>query len=84
MSILIQAVKAVQDYTAKWFEFVALSDTRVCPECQRYDLSVMSRKEIAGTFPYLEKLSDTVWLPHVHPNCRCELRLIEETEKEEK
>jgi len=74
-------VLAVQEAMQIW-RYVAIGDTKTCEQCNRYDGARMTRREIYATFPYLEKQSELVWLPHVHPNCRCELWLEEEGEKE--
>ena len=77
----LEAVLAVQE-AMQFFRYYAIMDDRTCQQCNRYDMSHMTRTEIQGTFPYLEKQSDYVWFPRVHPNCRCELRWEEEQEKE--
>ena len=84
---MIQAVKIVRqhiaDFAWRFYEFTSRRDAKVCPECNKYDYSVMTRKEIEVTFKYLVKVSDKLWLPNVHPNCRCELRFEEEEEDED-
>lgn len=69
--------------TQQFFKFVAVTDDRTCDKCMRYDMSLMTRREIEDTFPYLVKKNDTLWLPNVHPNCRCMLILWEEEDDEQ-
>ena len=61
----------------EFFKYIAVGDDRTCKRCMRYDGGLMTRREIEGTFKYLIKISDTVWLPMTHPNCRCLLVLWE-------
>ncbi len=77
----VQIVLAVQE-SQQFFAYVAVSDDRVCELCLRYDQGLMTRREIEGTFDYLEKQSDLIWFPRVHPNCRCALYLAEEDPEE--
>lgn len=79
----VECVRAVIAEAWKFFQFSSRRDSKVCPECNKYDYSIMTRTEIEATFPYLEKKSATLWYPHVHPNCRCELRFEEEEEGED-
>lgn len=66
----------------QFFKFVAVVDDVTCKKCLRYDMSLMTRKEIEDTFPYLDKKNDALWIPNVHPNCRCMLILWEEDSDE--
>ena len=74
---LVEVVRAVEA-TQQFFIFIPVWDQKLCDQCLRYERAVMTRREIEGTFPYLEKVNAELWLPHVHPNCRCELRMMEE------
>ena len=67
---LVQIVEAIQ---RKLWLFVAITDNRTCTQCMRFDRLLMTEREIIDNFPYLERVSDLVWFPRVHPNCRCEL-----------
>lgn len=75
----VQIVLAVEEAMI-FMRYYAIMDDRTCQQCNRYDGMVMTRREIYGLFPYLEKESKWVWYPRVHPNCRCELRWEEEQE----
>ena len=83
---VINAVTATRMMDAaiyRFYEFSDSNDNKVCPECKALDDLIMTRREIEARFPYLEKVSKELWLPHVHPNCRCELRFEEEEEDED-
>ena len=82
MLAAVEAVEAVVAAVYRFYEFHDSNDDRVCEKCKSLDNLVMTRREIEARFPDLEKVSDTLWLPHVHPNCRCELRFEEEEESE--
>jgi hypothetical protein len=71
---VIQAIEAQQ-----FFTYYTVDDGSVCDRCIRYDQGSMTRREVEGTFPYLIKYTDTMWVPMVHPNCRCVL-LFEESD----
>ena len=78
---VINVVRAVELVEAmQFFRFTAISDDKTCEQCNKYDGSLMTRRECERTFPDLEKISDLLWYPHVHPNCRCILTLEEEQE----
>ena len=78
----VQIILAIQEVTYRFYLFSDSNDSKVCPVCKALDDLLMTRREIEARFPYLEKVSDLLWLPHVHPNCRCELRFEEEEEEE--
>lgn len=78
----VELVRAVINEAWRFYQYLSKRDSKVCPQCSQYDYSVMTRREIEGTFPYLDKVSDRLWLPNVHPNCRCELRFEEEEEED--
>jgi len=61
----------------QFFLFVAIEDEKTCPVCTRYAKGLMTRREIKQTFDYLDMLTDDLWIPNVHPNCRCMLLLWE-------
>jgi len=63
--------------TKQFWMFIAVGDDVTCDACNRFDMSLMTRKEIQKTFPYLINYSDGLWFPMVHPNCRCMLILWE-------
>ena len=64
----------------QFFLYVAMV-TGSCDACLQFNGQLMTRREIEGRFgEYLEKVNDELWLPHVHPNCKCELHLWEEEE----
>ena len=76
----VEIVLAVQEATMQFFRYYAIMDSKTCDQCERYDGMLMTRREIYGRFPYLEKESEWLWYPNVHPHCRCELRWEEEAE----
>jgi hypothetical protein len=77
---IVEVVKAIEYFEAQqFFTYYTVNDTLVCDQCNRYDEGSMTRREIEGTFPYLIKYTDTMWVPMVHPNCRCVL-IFEETD----
>ena len=78
MKYAAKLVRIVEAVTQRMYKYLAIMDNRTCKLCSRYDNSVMTRREIEATFPYLEKRDEWVWYPRVHPNCRCELWLQEE------
>jgi hypothetical protein len=69
--------------TQQFFKYVAVTDNRTCKHCLRYDMSLMTRREIEGTFKHLYKYNMSFWLPRTHmdlfnrDNCRCALILDE-------
>jgi len=84
----IKAVQILEQHLAdasiyRFYEFHDSNDSKVCEKCKALDNLIMTRREIEARFPYLEKVSKTLWKPHVHPNCRCELRFEEEEEEED-
>jgi hypothetical protein len=60
----------------EWF-YIAVMDTRVCPDCGPRDKRTYPGDMIRLEFPWLEVESSYSIHPHVHPNCRC-LMLREE------
>ena len=82
----VRMVNAVLDAVVyRFYEFSIhpeLSESGTCEQCRRYANSVMTRREIEALFPMLEKVSRELWLPHIHPNCNCELRFEEEEPEE--
>jgi hypothetical protein len=78
----VHAVEAVESYlkAQQFFTYYTVNDEAVCNQCDQYDEGSMTRREIEGTFQYLIKYSPTMWLPMVHPNCRCVL-IFEETDE---
>jgi hypothetical protein len=75
-----EIIRVIELFEAQqFFTYYTVNDERVCNQCNRYDEGSMTRREIEGTFPYLIKYSDTMWVPMVHPNCRCVL-LFEESD----
>ena len=85
LSQIVEVVCAVESHILseawRFYQFLTRKDKKVCPQCSQYDLSIMSRTEIENTFPYLEKVNQMFWLPHVHPNCRCVLMFEEEEDE---
>jgi len=81
LQTIIEIVKAVEAQQEFW-RYEAITDDRTCEKCLRYDGSRMTPREIESLFPYLERQSDVLWYPRVHPNCRCELH-FEEVEWED-
>lgn len=73
---LIEIVNLVE--SQQFFAYVAVADEVVCPHCLRYDQGLMTRTEIEDTFEYLVKVTDTLWIPNLHKNCRCVLNFFEE------
>ena len=69
--------------TQQFFKYVAVTDNRTCKHCLRYDMSLMTRREIEATFKHLYKYNAEFWLPRVHMDlwsadtCRCALLLNE-------
>lgn len=61
------------DLDAKW-KFVAEADA--CELCQYYHGETFKTSEIWEEFPYATPLFDDVIEPNIHPNCRCQLRLV--------
>ena len=79
MSNLIGLIEMVQAVEAQQFwAYIAVVDAVTCERCLQFDQGLMTRREIEGTFPYLDQYSETVWFPNTHPNCRCALTLFEE------
>ena len=60
---------------AKW-KYVAEADA--CELCQIHVGETFETSEIWDVFPYAMPLFDNVIEPNIHPNCRCQLILIEE------
>lgn len=71
----------------QFYLYVAVTDNKTCPHCNKYHLSWMTRREIYARFPDLQKPREDFWLPRVHmtlwnrDNCRCGL-LLDETSAE--
>ena len=70
-----EALKERMEQTAKW-KFVAEADA--CELCQIHHGETFETSEIWDEFPYAMPLYDNVIEPNIHPNCRCQLLLIEE------
>ena len=51
-------------------------DLRTCDLCLRYNGEIFNEEELAEIFPFLRRTGRFIWRPHVHPNCRCFLKLI--------
>lgn len=87
----IEAVQAVEAFITvqeawRFYQYQIhpeLSKTGTCPICQALSDLLMTRREAEARFPDLEKISDNLWIPHVHPNCKCELHFEEEEEEED-
>jgi hypothetical protein len=63
----------------QFFLFLSIGDDKVCLDCDKFDMGLYTRKEIERRWgDYLIKQSDTLWIPNIHPNCRCFLILWEE------
>jgi hypothetical protein len=77
MSHLIPIIEAIE-WTQKYvyITYPSLSQTGTCDQCDVYEADVMTKTEIYNTFDYLEDFDEKI-LPHVHPNCKCELHLID-------
>ncbi len=81
---VIASVISARDLEADWTQkfiyvtYPSLTRTGPCEVCEGYEADVMSRTEIYNAFnEYLEDNGDVI-LPHVHPNCVCELRAVAE------
>lgn len=79
---MLKAVRAVRLFkdAMMFFRYTAISDDKTCEQCNQYDGGLMTREEMWNTFPHLEKITDLLYYPHVHPNCRCILTMEEEEE----
>ena len=77
-----EVVAAVRRYIEdqQFFSYYTVNDERVCDKCDPLNYSSMTRTEIKGRFPNLIKYSPTMWVPMVHPNCRCVLMFEESDE----
>jgi len=65
-------------------EWIFRVEAGACELCLTYEDRVFKTEEIPPEFPYAAVLMENIIEPHVHPNCRCQLRLIEESLKQEK
>jgi hypothetical protein len=65
-------------YIPKW-------DQKLCEICAGFAFGVpfWSGAQVRSAFPYLEVIDEKLMLPHVHPNCRCELLADESVSEEE-
>lgn len=75
----VEAVMAVEDWTRKYIyvTYPSLSETGTCERCDAYEADVMTKTEIYNAFgDYLEDFDEKI-IPHVHPNCKCELHLLD-------
>jgi hypothetical protein len=71
--LILEALELLEEQ--RFYLYIALMDA--CSDCLRYDGRIMTRREIDAIFKFLIKLDDNIWLPTVHPNCRCLLILWE-------
>ena len=63
----------------RWM-FNAKGDGKTCDDCDNLDGRVFDLQDVSELeefFPYGEIESSSHFLPHVHPNCRCEIILME-------
>ena len=44
----------------QFFMFVSVGDNRVRSTCNRYNISLMTRREVKETFDYLDMLTDEI------------------------
>ena len=71
---LIRIVDAVRAFEqSQPFRYYAITDDRTCEACMKYDGDWFSWEDMVNTFPDLERISDATYLPHIHPNCRCQI-----------
>ena len=72
--ITIDAPKAITFFSVNdaWV-YTAIMDNRVCDACLQHEFKTYRGDELRALFPYLEVVDLEKILPHVHPNCRCEL-----------
>ena len=75
----LNLIKLVEDWQQKYVfvTYPSLSQTGSCEQCLGYEADVMTKTEIYNAFSdYLEDFGDKI-LPHVHPNCKCELHMVD-------
>lgn len=83
----IEAVKAIQTGEATpldpmgsntvWVYDALVHSQYTCDECAAYDGTRFRGDEIDAQFPYHIPVSSVRIFAMVHPNCRCELLLVE-------
>jgi len=56
--------------------FEAELDDVTCDDCIAYHGDTFTPEEAEAEFEYLDRSSETIWYPNVHPNCRCRLVVI--------
>jgi hypothetical protein len=70
----LKAVEAVRLFeSTRYWMYVAVNDNKTCEECDNYAGSIFNTHECHFYFSYLEEFDDELWLPMVHPHCRCML-----------
>jgi hypothetical protein len=68
------------DLATGWRAHNAKGDGKTCQDCEDLDGRVFELRdmsELEKVFPCGELESQSSFLPHVHPNCRCEIILME-------
>ena len=59
----------------QWF-YIAMSDDRVCPECDELNGGIFDGNYLRYVFPWLRVMDEDTIFPMVHPHCRCILHRI--------
>jgi hypothetical protein len=79
----LTALEASKRFTARTMQrwiWNAKGDDKTCPECDSVDgltVEITDISELEAIFPYGEAEGTDLFYPRVHPNCRCELVLLE-------
>lgn len=59
------------------YMFVAVADDKACSACMQHDGHVYGLDDILRLFPYATEDDYSLWMPNLHPSCRCMLVLLE-------
>jgi hypothetical protein len=79
----LAAFEALMRFRARTMQrwiFNSRNDAKTCDECQDLDgqtFEIADIAELGEEFPYGEAEGQDLFRPYVHPNCRCEIILVE-------
>lgn len=62
------------------YQYNPMNDLGVCATCTGLAGLVISGSALTRHFPYAVQYSVTEWFAHVHPHCRCILKMINANE----
>jgi hypothetical protein len=70
----VKAVLAAEEQMDTWLYVTVVDPTNEpCFNCLEHEQHLYTSAEVADLFPWLIKMAPDMWLPQVHPNCRCQL-----------